>query len=272
MEKLGFAKNLEQYRGVAPNYDDQSLIHTEIGLMEEQIIIIFDLNRDWVYLTQPETQGRVALINTWRPQILVDAHEMGSQDTFMAGLAREPINKNVDYDLIKWGNVFTKDQGNEFDKKEIGGSTQASGMKIYIQTFILYFAFRGTLGILYEQSRMKHEDGVRRPEGTIQSYKESVHHQYVSTFSNLKTLDTHSKEMYYDYWDGRKFNVSSESKYANRSFVILPTKNHNRLNVLADKLLRQDIEIYQNTESIVANDVLLQNGEVKSLLQSLLEA
>ena len=69
--------------------------------------------------------------------------------------------------------------------------------------------------------------------------------------------------MYYDYWDGRKFNVSSESKYANRSFVILPTKNHNRLNVLADKLLRQDIEIYQNTESIVANDVLLQNGEVK---------
>ena len=142
--------------------------------------------------------------------------------------------------------------------KEIGGSHRRNYEDLY-QNIV---AFRGTLGILYEQSRMA-EDGVRRPEGTIQSYKESVHHQYVSTFSNLKTLDTHSKEMYYDYWDGRKFNVSSESKYANRSFVILPTKNHNRLNVLADKLLRQDIEIYQNTESIVANDVLLQNGEVK---------
>ena len=29
--------------------------------MEEQIII-FDLNRDWIYLTQTETQGRVKLI------------------------------------------------------------------------------------------------------------------------------------------------------------------------------------------------------------------
>ncbi len=256
-----FAKNLEQYRGVAPNYDDQSLIHTGDWPYGRTNHYYFDLNRDWVYLTQPETQGRVALINTWRPQILVDAHEMGSQDTFMTGPAREPINKNIDYDLIKWGNVFAKDQGNEFDKRNWRFYTGEWHEDLY-PGYSFYVAFRGTLGILYEQSRMA-EDGVRRPEGTIQSYKESVHHQYVSTFSNLKTLDTHSKEMYYDYWDGRKFNVSSESKYANRSFVILPTKNHNRLNVLADKLLRQDIEIYQNTESIVANDVLLQNGEVK---------
>ena len=46
-----FAKSLEQYRGtIAPNFDDQSLIHTMalllIGLMEELIIYYFDLNRD----------------------------------------------------------------------------------------------------------------------------------------------------------------------------------------------------------------------------------
>ena len=101
-----FAKNLEQYRGTAPNYDDQSLIHTGDWPYGRTNHYYYDLNRDWVYLTQPETQGRVALINQWKPQILVDAHEMGSQDTFMTGPAREPINKNVDYDLIKWGNVF----------------------------------------------------------------------------------------------------------------------------------------------------------------------
>ena len=62
------------------------------------------------------------------------------------------------------------------------------------------------------------EDGVRRPEGTIQSYKESVHHQFVSTMINLDTLKNNSKSMYEDYWDGRKYNVSSNSKYSNRSF------------------------------------------------------
>ena len=33
--------------------------------------------------------------------------------------------------------------------------------------YSFYVQFRGSLGILYEQSRMS-EDGVRRPEGTIQ--------------------------------------------------------------------------------------------------------
>jgi hypothetical protein len=64
------------------------------------------------------------------------------------------------------------------------------------------------------------EDGVRRPEGTIQSYKESVHHQYISTLANLKTLQSNTKEMYEDYWDGRKYNVSKNSVYANQTFLM----------------------------------------------------
>ena len=256
-----FAKNLEQYRGTAPNYDDQSLIHTGDWPYGRTNHYYYDLNRDWVYLTQPETQGRVSLINEWKPQILVDAHEMGSQDTFMTGPAREPINKNVDYDLIKWGNVFAQDQGEAFDRRDWRFYTGEWHEDLY-PGYSFYVAFKGTLGILYEQSRMA-EDGVRRPEGTIQSYKESVHHQYVSTLTNLKTLRENSKAMYKDYWDGRKFNISNNSKYDNRSYVILPTKNNGRLNVLANKLKAQEIEIYQNNKPISVSNVLKQNGVIE---------
>ena len=257
-----FAKNLEQYRGTAPNYDDQSLIHTGDWPYGRTNHYYYDLNRDWVYLTQPETQGRVELINEWKPQILVDAHEMGAQDTFMTGPAREPINKNLDYDLIKWGNVettnFAKDQGNEFDRRNWRFYTGEWHEDLY-PGYSFYVSFRGTLGILYEQSRMA-EDGVRRPEGTIQSYKESVHHQFVSTMINLETLKKNSKSMYKDYWDGRKYNVSNNSKYANRSYVVLATENNGRLNVLAEKLKAQDIEIYKNDKPINVSNVLKQNG------------
>ena len=256
-----FAKNLEQYRGTAPNYDDQSLIHTGDWPYGRTNHYYYDLNRDWVYLTQPETQGRVSLINEWKPQILVDAHEMGSQDTFMTGPAREPINKNVDYDLIKWGNVFAQDQGEAFDRRDWRFYTGEWHEDLY-PGYSFYVTFKGTLGILYEQSRMA-EDGVRRPEGTIQSYKESVHHQYISTLINLKTLRENSKAMYKDYWDGRKFNISSNSKYANRSYVILPTKNNGRLNVLANKLKAQEIEIYKNNKPISVSNVLKQNGVIE---------
>ena len=173
-----FAKSLDQYRGTAPNYDDQSLLHTGDWPYGRTNHYYFDLNRDWFYLTQPETQGRVALINQWRPQILVDGHEMGPQDTFMTGPPREPINKNIDPNLIKWGNKFANDQASAFDKRNWRFYTGEWHEDLY-PGYSFYVQFRGSLGILYEQSRMA-EDGVRRPEGTIQSYKESVHHQFIS--------------------------------------------------------------------------------------------
>ena len=107
------------------------------------------------------------------------------------------------------------------------------------------------------------EDGVKRPEGTIQSYKESVHHQFVSTLANLETLLDNSKSIYQDYWDGRKYNISKDSIYADTSFVVLPTNNKGRLNTLATKLKAQDIEIYQNDKPINSSNVLRQNGDIE---------
>ena len=254
-----FAKSLDQYRGTAPNYDDQSLLHTGDWPYGRTNHYYFDLNRDWFYLTQPETQGRVALINQWRPQILVDGHEMGPQDTFMTGPPREPINKNIDPNLIKWGNKFANDQASAFDKRNWRFYTGEWHEDLY-PGYSFYVQFRGSLGILYEQSRMA-EDGVRRPEGTIQSYKESVHHQFISSIANLKTLQVNSKEMYQDYWNGRKYNISKNSVYANQTFVILPTKNHGRLNALANKLRAQDIELFTNNNSISVKTAFNQSGK-----------
>ncbi len=256
-----FAKSLQEFRGTSPNYDDQSLLHTGDWPYGRTNHYFFDLNRDWIYLTQPETQGRVKLINEWSPQILVDAHEMGPQDTFMTGPPREPINKNIDKDLLKWGNIFAQDQGSAFDERDWRFYTGEWHEDLY-PGYSFYVQFRGTLGILYEQSRMA-EDGVRRPEGTIQSYKESVHHQYVSTMVNLKTLLNNSKSMYQDFWEGRRYNISRDSKYANRTFVILPTKNKTRINTLVEKLKFQDIEIYENEKPILVKNILKQTGDIE---------
>ena len=255
-----FTKSLEQYRGTSPNYDDQSLLHTGDWPYGRTNHYFFDLNRDWIYVTQPETRGRVKLINEWKPQILVDAHEMGPQDTFMTGPPREPINKNIDKDLIKWGNIFAQDQGNAFDDRDWRFYTGEWHEDLY-PGYSFYVQFRGTLGILYEQSRMA-EDGVKRPEGTIQSYKESVHHQYVSTMVNLKTLLKNSKAMYQDYWEGRKYNISRDSKYANQTFVVLPSKNIGRLETLIEKLRFQDIELYKNEKPILVKNILKQSGDI----------
>ena len=138
----------------------------------------------------------------------------------MTCTTREPINKNIDTDLIKLGNVSAKDPASDFDKRNWRCYTGEWHEDLY-PGYSFYVQFRGSLGILYEQSRMS-EDGVRRPEGTIQSYKESVHHQYISTLANLNSLQTNTKEMYEDYWEGRKYNVSKNGVYEKQTFVILP--------------------------------------------------
>jgi hypothetical protein len=39
-----------------------------------------------------------------------------------------------------------------------------------------------------------------------------VHHQFISSLVNLKTLQKNSDAMYKDFWDGRKLNISNTSK------------------------------------------------------------
>ena len=81
---------------------------------------------------------------------------------------------------------------------------------------------------------------------------------------NLDTLKSNSKAMYKDYWDGRKYNVSNNSKYSNRSYVVLATDNKGRLNALSEKLIAQNIEIYKNEKPINVTNVLKQNGTTVS--------
>ncbi|MBK7223125.1 MAG: hypothetical protein IPH94_17975 [Saprospiraceae bacterium] len=46
----------------------------------------FDLNRDWLLLVHPESQARVANFHQWKPNVLTDHHEMGTQSTFFSSL------------------------------------------------------------------------------------------------------------------------------------------------------------------------------------------
>ena len=42
----------------------------------------FDLNRDWLLTQHPESQGRIRNFHHWKPNVLTDHHEMGTNNTF----------------------------------------------------------------------------------------------------------------------------------------------------------------------------------------------
>jgi hypothetical protein len=56
---------------------------------------LFDLNRDWAWATQVETQQRLKIYNQWMPQIHVDFHEQGINEPYYFAPAAEPFHEII---------------------------------------------------------------------------------------------------------------------------------------------------------------------------------
>ncbi len=69
---------------------------------------MFDLNRDWTWQTQAETQQRLILYNQFMPQVHADFHEMGVESTFFFAPGADPWNSVI----TPWQHEFHKLMGN----------------------------------------------------------------------------------------------------------------------------------------------------------------
>ena len=51
------------------------------------------MNRDWFAQTQPEVRGRIAVGLDWVPQVTVDLHEQGGNNTYYFAPPAEALNR-----------------------------------------------------------------------------------------------------------------------------------------------------------------------------------
>ena len=63
-------KQMESWNGVVTNDDVQSIQHRGIWPYGRGNHYLFDLNRDWITLTQPETRGKAKAVLDWHPAVL----------------------------------------------------------------------------------------------------------------------------------------------------------------------------------------------------------
>ncbi|MBC7509483.1 MAG: zinc carboxypeptidase, partial [Ferruginibacter sp.] len=55
----------------------------------------FDLNRDWLLGTFPETRNRIKFFHHWRPYVQTDHHEMGTNSTFYFDPGEDASNNPI---------------------------------------------------------------------------------------------------------------------------------------------------------------------------------
>ena len=82
-------------KGTKMNPDPQSREHSEPWPGGRSNHYNFDLNRDWAWQTQVETQQRIKVYNQWMPQIHVDFHEQGVNEPYYFAPAAEPFHEVI---------------------------------------------------------------------------------------------------------------------------------------------------------------------------------
>ncbi len=236
-----FIQMMRQNRTLQPGLDEQSLLHTGYWPAGRTNHYLFDLNRDWAFVTQPESRARVRAIAAWNPHYLIEGHEMGSQSTFFFNPPREALNPHFPDNHLKWEARFGIDQAAAFDARGWRYFNGESYDNWYPGYSSSWAPLRGTIGNLYEQARIA-TDAVRHADGALETYRESVHHQLVSTMANLETLARHRREILADFVAEKRRCVGPDATVPARTWAILPTANSTRLRGFLEVLGIQGIE------------------------------
>ncbi len=260
-----------QWSGAVPNPDAQSLNHTGTSPSGRFNHYLFDMNRDWLALVSPESQARVKAIQAWHPQLIVDAHEMGSYQTYYFNPPDEPINRNISEITKKWWKIFGSEQAKAFDQYGWSYFTRETFDEWYAGYGSSYPLYIGAVGILYEQASTQGSI-IKRPDGSILTYREAVHHHFVSSIANLTTAANNRKALLKDFYTLRKEGGDLGKAGDPKVFFIAPNAQTTRFERFLEKLLMHkiEVEVAQREFSVSAVDYWTGKEALRKLPQGTL--
>ncbi|HHN74867.1 MAG TPA: hypothetical protein ENK10_06510, partial [Acidobacteria bacterium] len=230
-----------------PSEDPSDLSHTNVWPWGRGNHYLFDLNRDWFTMVQPESR-RSAEIARWNPQLMVDSHEMGPESSYLFSPSRHPFNPHRPAYHRAWALRFSADQARALDARGFGYYTGEWNEEFFPGYGSSWAAYRGAVGILYEMSQT---DGtlVRKRSGARRSFAQAVEHQLTSSMANLRTLADNRAEVMSDFVEYRRRLIARARKTSPRAWIVDRRAFPERVDHLAELLAAQGIDFRRLTET-----------------------
>ncbi len=154
----------------------------------------FDLNRDWLLVQHPESRGRINIYHEWKPNILTDHHEMGSNSTyfFQPGVPARtnPITPQKNQDLTKKIGTF---HAAELNKVGSFYYSEESFDDFYYGKGSTYPDVNGGIGILFEQASSRGH--LRQTTNGLLSFPFTIRNQVLTSLSTQKAGLSLRKEL-----------------------------------------------------------------------------
>jgi hypothetical protein len=204
----------------------------------------FDLNRDWLPAQHRESQNRLKIYQQWRPNILTDHHEMGSDATFFfqpgepsrvnpltpvknQELTQAVANFHAKY-LDKIGSLYYTKEG--YDDFYYGkGST--------------YPDAQGCIGILFEQASSRGH--AQQTINGVLTFPFTIRNQFTTTLSTLAAARAMRIELL-QYQRNFYQQMAKEAKASPvKGWIFGNETDETRTGIFVEMLKRHEIKVEQ---------------------------
>lgn len=197
---------------------------------------LFDLNRDWVWASQVETQQRLKIYNQWMPHIHVDFHEQFINNPYYFAPGAEPYHEMLTPFQREFQHTIGKNNAKYFDENGWLYFTRESFDLLYPSYGDTYPLFMGAIGMTYEQAGHGMAGlGIINDEGIELTLVDRIAHH---TTTGLSTIEVASQNAVSLSSEFKKFFKNDNLKY--KSFIL--KGNPDNIKALTDMLDRQEIK------------------------------
>jgi hypothetical protein len=211
----------------------------------------FDLNRDWLVAQQPESKARIKKFHQWKPNVLTDHHEMGTNSTFFF----QPGVPSRMHPLTPVSNLDLTKKIAAYHAKALDGIgsfyfTQEGYDDFYYGKGSTFPDVQGAIGILFEQASSRGH--AQESQNGIVTFAFTIRNQFVTALSSLRAITdlrvdllNHQRQFYKDaVADAGKDPVKA---------IIFGSKDKARVFHLAEIIAQHQIDLYKPSATQTIN-------------------
>ncbi len=214
----------------------------------------FDLNRDWLPAVHVESQNRLKWFHMWKPNILTDHHEQGSNATFFfqPGVASRvnPLTPDKNQELTA---RLAKYHANFLDRIGSLYFTKENYDDYYYGKGSTYPDVNGAIGILFEQASSRGH--AQQTNNGILRFPFTIRNQFVTTLSTLEGAKAMRKDFLSWQREFYKTAMTESSGASIKAYVYGDPHERGKSYHFTEMLKRHQIEVYALNSNIKVNNL-----------------
>lgn len=226
----------------------------------------FDLNRDWLVAQQPESQGRIKKFHAWKPNVLTDHHEMGTNATFFfqPGVPSRvhPLTPAKNQELTRKIGTF---HAKALDAIGSLYFTQEAYDDFYYGKGSTFPDVQGAVGILFEQGSSRGH--AQESTNGVVHFPFTIRNQFTTALSTLTAVNALRVDLLTHQRDFFKTAVNNAAKDPIKS-IAFGSNDGVRATLLAEVIGRHSIEVRKLPANQIIQGKKVSTGFVVSLNQS----